>query len=97
MKTYDEVYQLLCESILARFRVTKDQLKPEAKLMEDLKLDSLDFADLICEIEDRYGQELVPNDDNEIVDAYHKACAGTMRDMTEFLLEIVNKEENKHG
>ena len=97
MKTYDEVYELLTESILARFRVKREQIVPEAKIKEDLELDSLDMADLICEIEDRYGEELVPNDDKDVVGKYQVASSGTIDDMVKFLLEVVNKKENPNG
>lgn len=97
MKTYDEVYELLSKSILERFRVVKDQLGPDVKLKDDLELDSLDMADLLCEIEDQYGKEIIDgfNGDKELQQKWYEAYNGTMDDMCKFFLEAINKLEEQ--
>lgn len=95
MKTYDEVYEMLVESLLARFRVKREDLKPTTKLRADLKLDSLDIIDLLCEIEDRYGEELVDNDNKELAKRFYTAINGTMQDTANFFLEVINEKEKE--
>jgi len=45
------VYQLLMD----QFEIDVDQLAPEARLRDDLDLDSLDAADLLIALEKRFG------------------------------------------
>lgn len=96
MKTYtnEEIYeQLLVPSILERFRVTKDDIKPETTFVDDLGLDSLDLADLACEIEERYGAELVNNEKPATVKIYQTACMGTLNDMVEAIQHLIEWEQ----
>ena len=53
-KQHLEIYEL----IRSFHRVSKKDIKPEARLEEDLGLDSLDVIQLSCAVEDKYNVEL---------------------------------------
>lgn len=99
MKRYEtaqEVYEeLIIPSILERFRVVREQLHPDVEFINDLELDSLDLNDLICEIEDRWGGELVNNDKTETVSKYQAACMGTAMQMAECVKELIDMKLNE--
>lgn len=50
--------------IVEQLGVNADQVKPEAKLVEDLGADSLDAVELVMAIEEEFGLE-VPDDEAE--------------------------------
>jgi len=50
--------------IVEQLGVNADQVKPEAKLVEDLGADSLDAVELVMAIEEEFGIE-VPDEDAE--------------------------------
>ena len=91
--TFDEIYNnILVPSITARFTIDKSKIKPEASFKKDLELDSLDMVDLICEIEDKYGKELIDDSDEKTVEEFQRTSTGTLADMTNLLLTKINKE-----
>ena len=50
--------------IVDKLGVTRDQVKPEASLIEDLGADSLDLVELIMAFEEEFGQD-IPDEDSE--------------------------------
>lgn len=56
------------ESIICKYVTdTSVELSDNTNLMRDLELSSLDFADIICDIEDYYGIEVNEKDINNIM------------------------------
>lgn len=53
-KIIDTVHQIMVE----RYEVDAKLLKPEAKLKDDLNLDSLDFVDMLVTLEKKSGKKL---------------------------------------
>jgi acyl carrier protein len=49
--THDEIVQRVHRTLLREFDVTEAALKPEARLADDLGLDSLDGIDLVVALE----------------------------------------------
>ncbi|MBQ9988717.1 MAG: acyl carrier protein [Clostridia bacterium] len=49
------------QMIAAQLRIDPQSIKPESRLIDDLKADSLDIVELIMEIEQQYDIE-VPDD-----------------------------------
>lgn len=44
------------QDILAKqLNISKDKIKPESRLLEDLNADSLDFVELLMTMEDEFG------------------------------------------
>src|SRR5262249_54280042 len=50
-RTRDEVREKLFELVLANARIDRDSLKEEARLDDDLRMDSLDLISVVNEVE----------------------------------------------
>ena len=59
-----ESLEKVTEIIVEQLGVNADQVKPEAKLIEDLGADSLDAVELVMAIEEEFSIE-VPDEDAE--------------------------------
>ena len=51
MHTYDEIYAKLADILVADFECPRDAITPDARLFEDLDLDSIDAVDLIVRLQ----------------------------------------------
>jgi len=60
----DNIESKVKEIIVEQLGVNADQLKPEAKFIEDLGADSLDTVELVMAFEEEFGIE-VPDEDAE--------------------------------
>lgn len=59
------------ENIICKYVTdTSIELSDNTNLMRDLELSSLDFADILCDIEDYYGIEVNEKDINNIMTVY---------------------------
>jgi acyl carrier protein len=52
--TTEEIIETINSSLADEFELTKEALKPEATLFEDLELDSLDIVDLVILLENSF-------------------------------------------
>ncbi len=52
--THDEIVKRVHQTLLREFDVTEGDLKPEAHLIDDLGLDSLDGIDLVVALEKEF-------------------------------------------
>ena len=60
MATIDRVREIILE--LKKKNITAADIKPEARLIQDLKLDSLDFAEMLMLTESALSLELTHDD-----------------------------------
>ncbi|HLO76836.1 MAG TPA: acyl carrier protein [Magnetospirillum sp.] len=58
--TRDEIFATLSEYLQEMFEVSADQVTPDAKLFEDLDLDSIDAVDLVVRLQDLTGKKIKP-------------------------------------
>jgi len=58
----DEIYQQIRAYLVDVFEVPADRVNPEARLYEDLDLDSIDAVDLIVKLQDLTQQKFKPED-----------------------------------
>ncbi len=58
----DNTQEKVTEIIVEQLGVSADQVKPEAKLIEDLGADSLDAVELVMAVEEEFGIEIADED-----------------------------------
>ncbi len=52
--SFEEVAKIIADQL----KIDLDTIKPESKLIDDLKADSLDIVELVMELEQRYNLEI---------------------------------------
>ena len=72
MEMYDKIKNLL----VSKLQIQESEIKPEAELVNDLGINSLELADLVTECEDEFGIEI---DDDSI------RSFVTVKDVVEYL------------
>ena len=60
----DNIEEKVKDIIVEQLGVGADQVKPEAKFIEDLGADSLDTVELVMALEEEFGQE-IPDEEAE--------------------------------
>jgi acyl carrier protein len=60
MAVFDEVKEVVVEQL----NVNPEEVKPEAKFIDDLGADSLDVVELVMALEEKFGCE-IPDDEAE--------------------------------
>lgn len=82
MYTKDEIFNHIKDILVKEFEQDASKLKPEALLIEDLDLDSIDAVDLVVRLQDLIGCKVQPDDFKQI---------RTLQDMVDAVEKIVNK------
>jgi acyl carrier protein len=60
VKSREEILEYLRGVLVELFEVQPEQVVPEAKLYEDLDIDSIDAVDLILKLKDLTGRKIQP-------------------------------------
>ena len=63
----ENTQEKVTEIIVEQLGVSADQVKPEAKLIEDLGADSLDAVELVMAVEEEFGIEVADEDAEKLV------------------------------
>lgn len=58
MHSREDVYQQLHDYLVEMFEVPAEDIQPDARLMEDLDLDSIDAVDLIVKFQEITGKKI---------------------------------------
>lgn len=61
MGTFEEVRSLIANKLA----LSEDEIKSESRLADDLNADSLDLADLVMAVEDKYGVDFANEDTDQ--------------------------------
>ena len=56
------MFAQLQEILAKQLNISKDKIKPESRLLEDLNADSLDFVELLMTLEDEFGISISDED-----------------------------------
>lgn len=62
MKTKEEVLSAIADVLVSEFEIDQAKLLPEARLFEDLDLDSIDAVDLVVRLQQRTGLKVKAED-----------------------------------
>ena len=75
---YNTVFEKVADLIVAQLPISKEQIKPESKLIEDLGADSANIMILICDIESEFDVQV----DNDML-----ATVSTVDDIVKYLVK----------
>jgi acyl carrier protein len=62
MHNQEQVYQEVLSVLEQLFEIDQQQVSPQARLYEDLDIDSIDAVDLVVELKKITGKRIQPND-----------------------------------
>jgi acyl carrier protein len=62
MLSRDEVYVRLSHYLTDMFEVPDERIRPDARLFEDLDLDSIDALDLVVKLQEITGRRIAPKE-----------------------------------
>lgn len=60
--SYEDTYAHVCGLLVELFEVEPSKIHPEARLYQDLEIDSIDAIDLILKLKDYTGRKLKPEE-----------------------------------
>ena len=58
----DEIFEILKKALVELFEIDESKVVPEAKICEDLQIDSIDAIDLVDYVKKNTGYKLMPDD-----------------------------------
>jgi acyl carrier protein len=82
MYTKDEIFTHIKDILTQEFDISADKLKADARLVEDLDLDSIDAVDLVVRLQKVINCKVEPDDFKQIK---------TLQDMVDAIEKIINK------
>ncbi|MGJ0478523.1 acyl carrier protein [Pantoea agglomerans] len=60
MMNKEEIYQEVASLLTSLFEIAHEDIHPEARLYEDLELDSIDAVDMVVHLQKRTGRKIKP-------------------------------------
>lgn len=79
----NEIIEKIHSFLVEEFEVEPDKITPEANLKDTLKLDSLDYIDLVVVIESNFAFKVKPEDFTNII---------TLQDFYDYVISRVNSK-----
>lgn len=62
MQSYDDIFPLVRDILVEMFELEPQQIQPEARLYEDLDIDSIDAVDIVVKLKEVTGRKVKPED-----------------------------------
>lgn len=87
--TEQEIIDLTNSIFVEAFEIEPEKLKPEAKIFEDLALDSLDIVELVVGLQKKFGVRIRDNEKLREI--------RTLRDVHNFILEVKRETAKADG
>lgn len=78
-----EIYQQISELLVKLFEINENDIKPEARLYDDLDLDSIDAVDLVVHLQRVTGTKIKPEMFKSV---------RTVQDIVDAIDELLNAE-----
>ena len=82
MMNRQEIEEKVREFLIDDLEIDEEKIKPEARLKEDIGIDSLDFVDIIVIVDREFGFRIVPEELKGVV---------TLEDFCHYIDTKVNK------
>ena len=86
--TKAELFSKVTEVLVDHFELEQSLIKPEARLLEDLDLDSIDGIELILKLEEQYGEK---------ISAENLKAARTVQDVVNALDNLMLTGDEQNG
>jgi len=83
--TDEQIKEQIVEVLAEEFELDPEELRPEAKLYDDLGLDSLDAVDMVVALEKNFGMKMT---DEEALRAVR-----TLEDLFNLIIKLKNKDK----
>ncbi|MBO7542232.1 MAG: acyl carrier protein [Bacteroidales bacterium] len=64
--TREEIIEIVNTFLVEEIEIEKDAIKDDARLIEDLGIDSLDFVDIVVIVEQHFGFKIKPEEMKEV-------------------------------
>jgi acyl carrier protein len=62
MQSQDQILERIRQTLVELFELDSERITPEARLYEDLEIDSIDVVDLMDEVQKHTGRKVTPED-----------------------------------
>ncbi|WP_129776250.1 acyl carrier protein [Peristeroidobacter soli] len=62
MQSQDQILERIRQTLVELFELESARITPEARLYEDLEIDSIDVVDLMDEVQKHTGRKVTPED-----------------------------------
>ena len=62
MQSQDQILERIRQTLVELFELDSKRITPEARLYEDLEIDSIDVVDLMDEVQKHTGRKVTPED-----------------------------------
>lgn len=63
----DAIYNMMADEIAQRFNVNRDAITPDLNFLTDIDADSIDFVELVLEVEDMFNVSISDEDAESLV------------------------------
>lgn len=63
----EAIYNMMADEIAERFNVKRDTITPDLNFLTDVDADSIDFVELVLEVEDMFNVEISDDDAENLV------------------------------
>ena len=83
IKNKDEILNAIIDLLEKEFELPREKLTPDAKMFEDLDLDSIDAVDLIVKLQKMTGTKVQPEEFKQI---------RTLSDIADVIHNILNRK-----
>ena len=85
--TDEQIWETVSEAMIEEFELDREKMVPEARIKDDLELDSLDVVDMVIVLETAF--------DFKIMDKAALAEIITLSDVVDFIKSTIELEKNQ--